>query len=69
MPTAEIAGLSTWYDERGQGDPCVLLHPGGAGIDSRALEPNVDAPARTLHVYTPERRAHGRTPDVDGPPG
>jgi pimeloyl-ACP methyl ester carboxylesterase len=67
MPTAEIAGLSTWYDERGQGDPCVLLHPGGAGIDSRALDPNVGALARTFQVYTPERRAHGRTPDADGP--
>jgi pimeloyl-ACP methyl ester carboxylesterase len=69
MPTAEIAGLSTWYDERGQGDPCVLLHPGGAGVDSRALGPNVDALARTFRVYTPERRAHGRTPDADGPLG
>jgi pimeloyl-ACP methyl ester carboxylesterase len=67
MPTAEIAGLSMWYDERGHGDPCVLLHPGGAGVDSRALAPNVDGLARTFHVYTPERRAHGRTPDTDGP--
>jgi pimeloyl-ACP methyl ester carboxylesterase len=56
-----------WYDERGQGDPCVLLHPGGAGVDSRALAPNLDALARSFHVYAPEQRAHGRTPDADGP--
>lgn len=67
MPVAELPGIPTWYDERGQGDPCVLLHPGGAGIDSRALDPNLDALARVFRVYTPERRAHGRTPDVAGP--
>jgi len=48
-------------------NPCVLLHPGGAGVDSRARAPTVDALARVLHVYTPEERAHGRTPDADGP--
>jgi len=56
-----------WYDERGQGDPCVLLHPGGAGVDSRALAPTVDALSQVFRAYTPEQRAHGRTPDVDGP--
>ena len=67
MPTAELADVSMWYDERGQGDPCVLLHPGGAGVDSRALAPNLDGLAQVCHAYTPEQRAHGRTPDVDGP--
>jgi pimeloyl-ACP methyl ester carboxylesterase len=56
-----------WYDERGQGDPLVALHPGGAGVDSRALTPNVEALAAHFRVYTPEQRGHGRTPDVDGP--
>jgi len=36
MPTAELPAVAMWYDERGHGDPCVLLHPGGAGVDSRA---------------------------------
>jgi len=67
MPTAELPGISMWYDERGQGDPCVLLHPGGAGVDSRALAPTVDALSQVFRAYTPEQRAHGRTPDVDGP--
>src|SRR5271165_468708 len=67
MPTAELPGISMWYDERGRGDPCVLLHPGGAGVDSRALVPTVDALSQVFHAYTPEQRAHGRTPDVDGP--
>jgi pimeloyl-ACP methyl ester carboxylesterase len=67
MPTAELPGISMWYSERGRGDPCVLLHPGGAGVDSRALAPTMDALSQLFRAYTPEQRAHGRTPDVDGP--
>jgi len=67
MPTAELPSMRMWYDERGDGAPCVMLHPGGAGVDSRALDPNVDALAQVFRVYTPEQRGHGRTPDVAGP--
>lgn len=56
-----------WYDERGSGEPLVLLHPGGAGVDSRALAPQVAAFAQRFHLYLPEQRGHGRTPDIDGP--
>lgn len=55
-----------WYADYGVGDPLVLLHPGGAGVDSRALAPQVDAFARRFRVYTPEQRGHGRTADVAG---
>jgi pimeloyl-ACP methyl ester carboxylesterase len=67
MPTVELAEVSMWYDERGHGDPCVLLHPGGAGVDSRALAPTTEALAQRFRAFTPEQRAHGRTPDVEGP--
>jgi len=63
----ELSGVRTWYDEHGAGEPLVLLHPGGAGVDSRAFAPNLDPLARQFKVYTPERRGHGRTPDVDRP--
>jgi pimeloyl-ACP methyl ester carboxylesterase len=62
-----LGDVNTWYDEAGEGDPLVLLHPGGAGVDARALRPNFDPLAQRFRVYTPERRAHGRTPDVEGP--
>jgi pimeloyl-ACP methyl ester carboxylesterase len=62
-----IPGVRTWYDEQGDGDPLVLLHPGGAGVDARALGPNLGPLAARFHVYTPERRGHGHTPDVEGP--
>jgi pimeloyl-ACP methyl ester carboxylesterase len=61
----ELEGVRTWYDEQGEGEPIILLHPGGA--DARAWAPNLDALAARFHVFTPERRGHGRTPDVDGP--
>ena len=62
-----LAGVRTWYDEHGDGDPLVLLHPGGGGVDSRAFGPNVGPLAARFHLYTPERRGHGRTADVAGP--
>jgi len=67
MPVVELPGVSMWYDKRGQGDFCVLLHPAVPGIDSRALEPTLDGLARVFRCYTPEQRAHDRTPDADGP--
>jgi pimeloyl-ACP methyl ester carboxylesterase len=66
MPVIELPGVPMWYSERGQGEPAVLLHPGGAGVDARALGPTDEALGRVLHTYCPEQRAHGRTPDVDG---
>jgi pimeloyl-ACP methyl ester carboxylesterase len=61
---AELGDVRTWYDEHGEGEPLVLLHPGGA--DARAWAPNLDPLAEHFHVFTPERRGHGRTPDVEG---
>jgi pimeloyl-ACP methyl ester carboxylesterase len=61
----DLNGVNTWYDESGSGEPVVLLHPGGA--DSRAFGPNVGPLAARFHVFTPDRRGHGRTSDVEGP--
>ena len=65
MTYVDLNGVKTWYDERGTGEPLVMLHP--ALTDSRALGPNVDAMAASFRVLLPERRGHGRTPDVGGP--
>lgn len=61
----QLGAVRTWYDEHGSGDPLVLLH--GGLVDSRFFEPNLPALAEHFHVYTPERRGHGHTPDVEGP--
>ncbi len=61
----ELGDLNTWYEDYGVGDPLVLLHPGGA--DARAFRPNLAGLAARFHVYTPDRRGHGHTQDVEGP--
>jgi pimeloyl-ACP methyl ester carboxylesterase len=61
----QLGEVKTWYDERGTGEPLVLMH--GGLVDARFFAPNIDALAERFHVYTPERRGHGHTPDVDGP--
>ena len=47
----ELNGVRTWYAEYGDAsaDPLVLLHPGGAGTDSRAFGPTLDEPGVAAH--------------------
>ena len=59
-------GIKFWYEEHGSGDPLLLLHPGGAGVDSRAFGSNLDAFSKQFHVFLMDRRAHGHTADAAG---
>lgn len=61
----EVNGISQWYDERGAGDPVLLLH--GGLTDSRDWEPNLATLADLYRLFMPDRRGHGHTPDVEGP--
>ncbi len=61
----EIDALKTWYDEDGAGEPLVLLH--GGISPNETWGPQMQEFARHFRVLAPERRGHGRTPDVDGP--
>jgi pimeloyl-ACP methyl ester carboxylesterase len=65
MPRIQLGPVDTYYEEAGGGEPLVLLHPGGA--DVRAFERNLSVLGERFHVLAPDRRGHGRTPDVDGP--
>jgi pimeloyl-ACP methyl ester carboxylesterase len=60
-----LNGVPTWYDDRGEGDPLVLLH--GGFSDSRDFAGNLDRLADRFRLFMPERRGHGHTPDADGP--
>ena len=53
----QLGPVKTWYDERGEGDPLVLLH--GGLVDARFFAPNLAVLAEHFHLYTPERRGHG----------
>jgi pimeloyl-ACP methyl ester carboxylesterase len=62
----EVAGLRTWHEVSGEGDPLVLLHGGFVGASSffAQVPALVEAGYR---VHVPERRGHAHTPDVEGP--
>jgi pimeloyl-ACP methyl ester carboxylesterase len=62
---AQLGDVRAYYEEDGDGEPLVLLHPGLA--DSRAFEQYLPALAQRFRVFRPDRRGHGRTADVDGP--
>jgi pimeloyl-ACP methyl ester carboxylesterase len=66
IPYVDVAGLKTWHEVSGEGDPVVLLHGGFVGASSWAGQAPALAGAG-YRVYVPERRGHGHTPDVAGP--
>jgi pimeloyl-ACP methyl ester carboxylesterase len=61
----QLGDVYTYYEADGQGEPLVLLHPGGA--DSRVFESMLPGLTERYRVCRPDRRGHGRTPDVEGP--
>ncbi len=61
----DLGGVRTWYAVDGAGEPLVYLH--GGFSDSDELDPVRAQYAARFRLYTPDRRAHGRTADVEGP--
>lgn len=61
----ELPGQRIFYEEHGAGEPLFLLHGGFAGAESWLAQ--IAAFAEEYHVFVPERRGHGRSPDVAGP--
>ncbi|GAA2365418.1 alpha/beta fold hydrolase [Nonomuraea africana] len=61
----DVNGVRMWFDERGEGEPLVLLH--GGLTDSRDFTGNLDVLAGRFRLLLPERRGHGHTADVPGP--
>jgi pimeloyl-ACP methyl ester carboxylesterase len=61
----ELAGQRVFVEEYGAGEPLFLLHGGMVAADSWQFQ--IPALAERYHVFVPERRGHGRTPDVPGP--
>jgi len=63
----DAGGTRTYYEVQGSGEPLILLHGGFATIETWRGQAPVFA--ERYRVYLPERRGHGRTPDVEGPMG
>ncbi|MBM7784842.1 alpha/beta fold hydrolase [Tenggerimyces flavus] len=60
-----VNGVRTWYSASGEGPPLVLLHGGFSHSHDFGMLLGSLTPA--FRVLTPDRRGHGRTPDVPGP--
>jgi pimeloyl-ACP methyl ester carboxylesterase len=62
----DVAGMRTWHEVTGTGEPVVLLHGAFGGASSFAGQTPVLV-AAGYRVHAPERRSHMHTPDVEGP--
>jgi len=60
-----LGEVDLWYDEKGAGEPVVLMH--GGFSDSRDFAGNLDGLSSHARLLLPERRGHGHTADVAGP--
>ncbi|MER5625790.1 alpha/beta hydrolase [Streptosporangium sp. NPDC002544] len=60
-----LGEVDLWYDEKGTGEPVVLMH--GNFSDSRDFAGNLDTLSSHSRLLLPERRGHGHTADVAGP--
>jgi pimeloyl-ACP methyl ester carboxylesterase len=61
----DVGRVHNYYEVNGSGDPLILLH--GGMCTAETFDDQTPALAEQYRVYLPERRAHGRTPDVPGP--
>jgi pimeloyl-ACP methyl ester carboxylesterase len=61
----EAGGVRTYHEVSGHGDPLVLLHGGMCTLET--FDGLTAVLAERYRVHAPERRGHGRTPDVEGP--
>ncbi len=68
MTYVDVAGVSTYYEVSGQGDPVVMLHGALSGADGWSLQVAALVSAG-FSVWLPERRGHGHTPDTPEPFG
>ena len=60
----DAGGLKTYYDEHGAGEPLVMLH--GDILNAKMFSNQIPALAARYRIVLPERRGHGRTPDLPG---
>jgi len=61
----DVNGLKTYYEVQGEGEPLLLMHGGFCTVETFSRQ--TPAFAVRYRVFVPERRGHGRTPDVEGP--
>ena len=61
MPYAQVRGVNLYYEDRGQGQP-LLLVPGALGTGQSDFGPQLEAlPAEGLRVIAPDPRGYGKS--------
>ncbi len=65
MPTVTLDGIRVFYEQRGQGDPVLLIH--GLGSSTEDWDMQVEALQRTYTVVTYDVRGHGQSDKPAGP--
>ncbi len=61
----DAGGVRMYYEVDGEGEPVLLLHGGGGNSEHWTAQ--LAGLRDQYRVYAPDRRGHGRSPDVDGP--
>jgi pimeloyl-ACP methyl ester carboxylesterase len=61
----DAGGVHTYYEVAGTGEALILLHGGFCTVETFGAQTPVLA--EHYQAYAPERRGHGRNPDVEGP--
>lgn len=62
---ASLSQGDVWYEDRGAGEPLVLIH--GGAVDSRFFVHNIGPLAEQFRVIAVDLWGHGRTADREGP--
>ncbi|MCC6443498.1 MAG: alpha/beta fold hydrolase [Armatimonadetes bacterium] len=65
MPHVEVDGINLYYEERGQGDPLVLIM--GLGADHTLWDPHVAAYEQHFRCILIDNRGAGRSDKPEGP--
>ena len=65
MPTAQLNGITLYYEDHGQGVPVLLSH--GYGSSAAMWQPQVEALSRRYRLILWEMRGHARTDSPDDP--
>ena len=62
---AKVNGIEMYYETFGQGDPLLMIHGGGATIESWFCQ--IPEFSKRFKVIAADSRGHGRTNDAEGP--
>ena len=61
MPYAQVRGVNLYYEDRGQGQPLLLI-PGALGTGHSDFAPQLEAlPEEGLRVIAPDARGYGQS--------